>query len=133
MDATRYQTRVLKMVRMSPWIALFLGIIVIVFHYFAGSGLLYSLALFILGVALSPVVIKEYETGRMRYMVLYGALLGFGYAAIGRIEHAEWNLILDGIYAGTCMVFGTSVVFALSRERILRYLSQSYSRALQSA
>jgi hypothetical protein len=125
MDTNKNRSRILRFITINPWIALVVGVIVIVFYQYAGSSLLSCLAMCVFGAALSPVVAKQYKTGQLRYALLYGALFGIGMAAFDRMELAGTNPFVTSIYAGICTLFGVSVVFAIFRQRLLQYLSPS--------
>jgi hypothetical protein len=125
MDTNKNRSRILRFITISPWIALVVGVIVIVFYQYAGSSPLSCLTMCVFGAALSPVVAKLYKTGQVRYALLYGALFGIGMAVFDRMELAGTNPIVTSIYAGICTVFGVSVVFAFFRQRLLQYLSLS--------
>lgn len=127
METNMSRSRVLRVITISQWTALGVGVILIVFYKYVVASLLSCLAMCAFGAALSPVVAKQYKTGELKYSLLYGALLGIGLTVFDTagVEPTATNPFLSSLYAGMCTVFGGSLVFAIFKQHLLRYLSPS--------
>jgi len=115
-----------RIVRLSPLLALLLGVVVLVGHFYIGFKIPFIVAMFVLGMISSHLPVMQYRTGNPLYARVFGGVLGACVFIISAITHSyELSIFmsaLGGLYAGLCILFGISVVFAVLKKRLIHYI-----------
>ncbi|MDI6807840.1 MAG: hypothetical protein QME66_02515 [Candidatus Eisenbacteria bacterium] len=119
----------MKVIRFSPLEMLLLGILVFLGYTYAGFGKEFTLAAFAVGVVLSPIALGLYKGGKGAFTPFLLSFLAviLVFLVVTRLAKLESGQgpVVGGLYAGICLLFGTSILFTLLRGRLLRYLQGS--------
>ena len=111
-----------KVVRFSPLIMLSLFVIAFVGYRLLHFPIRLIVPMFLLGIILSPLLVKQYKTGNPLYAKIFGGAFGLcGFVIFFITSSAEMN-ILTGVYGALCSLFGISVVFVILRKRLIHYI-----------
>jgi hypothetical protein len=76
----------------------------------------------VLGVVLSPLLIKQYRTGNNLYAKIYGGAWGLCGFTIFFVTSSGEMSILAGVYGALCTLFGISIVFVILRKRLIHFI-----------
>jgi len=123
-----------KVIRFSPLEMILLGILLVLSRKYVGFGREFTLAAFAAGLALFPIVLRLYKIGEraLASSLLLGLAVFLVFLIVTRFERFESGQapVVGGLYAGVCLLFGTSVPFTLLRGRLLRYLEGKDQRRI---
>jgi hypothetical protein len=116
-----------KIIKFSPLGTLLFGVIVFIGYHFYYFPIQLMVLSFILGLVLSPFVVKQYRTGNPLYAKIYGGLLGIGFFIIFFFitSSSEMNIkisVVAGLYGVSCIFLGISVVFTILRRKLIHYI-----------
>ena len=116
----------LRIISLSPSVTLILGVFVVLGQVFISLRFLFIACMFVLGIVLSPLLVMQYKTGERKYAMIYGGAFGFCTFIIVIITFPtgttfEINAIA-GLYGALCSLFGTSLIFSVLRNRLIKYI-----------
>ncbi len=125
MDTDRSRKWGIRIIKLSHWTTLLLAALAVVGYFFLDFSLSYIAANSAFGALSSPLVLKMWKTGGVRYAALDGFLLGIGCGLVPMLRQPNLSgigSILLAVYSGTFILLGNSVAFFAFRSQALRYL-----------
>ncbi len=115
-----------KVVKYSPWEMLLAGVAIVLGHFLLDLQFRFTVAMFLLGMVLSPLLVKQYRTGKPVYAGICGTVLGLSFAIIYSLTVGGLKTLSTngwhGLYGALCVGFGSSVVFVALRKRLIHYI-----------
>ena len=115
-----------KVIKHSHWGMLSLVLVIFLGQFFLNFRFRIIVAMFFLGIVLSPLLVRLYRTGNKFYAGLYGGVLGLYLSIVLCFTLSDEMNMLVGIfhalYAVTYVFLGISVVFVALRKRLIHYI-----------
>ena len=114
----------LKVIKHSPLGVVIIGLVILIGQIYFSFKISYLISTIVLGMFLSPFIVKHYRTNESLYINLYAFAFVIGLFIIYSFSKSNESIEFVGVFTGLGILFGNAIVFATLRKRLLNYIEK---------